>query len=493
LLGRSADYLRACAITCLCTAIGFPLSPHIDPINLVMIYLLGSTVAGLYLSRPASAFNAVTNMLAFDYFFVPPAFSFEVEDTQYLFSLVVMLFVAIVIANLMVTIRRNSRMAEAREQRTALLYAMSRELAVANDLEAIVAVAIRHIAAVFRSQALVLLADDQGRLESPKQPNDAIDLGVAEDVAARGVRALKDGIYLPLHGGRRNMGVLVVRAEPSEPNLSAEKSLLLDNFATQLALALERAQLAEAAEAARFAAERAALRNTLLTSISHDLRTPLAAIAGAGSLIAQPDYALNADRRTTLGHLIERKARDMSQLLSNVLELMRMEFATGNLRTDWHAIEDLVALALRSHVGRLGARRLVVDLPPDLPEILVDATLIVQILDNLLENAAKYTPLATTVTISASSRVGSVVLAVCDDGPGLPPGDPERLFEKFQRGRAESNVVGVGLGLAICRAAARLHGGDIRAGNNPGGGARFEITLPMLSQVDALPSPEFVS
>jgi two-component system sensor histidine kinase KdpD len=289
------------------------------------------------------------------------------------------------------------------------------------------------------------------------------------------------------------MGVLVVRAEPSEPNLSAEKSLLLDNFATQLALSLERAQLAEAAEAARFAAERAALRNTLLTSISHDLRTPLAAIAGAGSLIAQPDYALNADRRTTLGHLIERKARDMSQLLSNVLELMRMEFATGNLRTDWHAIEDLVALALRSHVGRLGARRLVVDLPPDLPEILVDATLIVQILDNLLENAAKYTPLATTVTISASSRVGSVVLAVCDDGPGLPPGDPERLFEKFQRGRAESNVVGVGLGLAICRAAARLHGGDIRAGNNPGGGARFEITLPMLSQVDALPSPEFVS
>lgn len=493
MLGRSADYLRACAITCLCTAIGFPLSPHIDPINLMMIYILGSTVAGLYLGRAASAFNAVTNMLAFDFFFVPPAFSFEVEDTQYLFSLAVMLVVAIVIANLMVTIRRNSQTAQARERRTALLYAMSRELAIANDADAIVGVAVRHICAVFHSKAVVLLADDLGRLESPVASDEPVDFAHAEAVAASGVRSHKGGIYLPLQGSRRKLGVIVVWPQPAARMLSAEKSLLLDNFAAQLALSLERAQLAEAAEAARFAAERAALRNTLLTSISHDLRTPLAAIAGAGSLIAQPDYALNSDRRTTLGQLIERKARDMSQLLSNVLELMRMEFATGNLRTDWHAIEDLVALALRSHASRIGQRQLVVDLPPDLPEVLVDATLIVQILDNLLENAAKYTPLGTKITISASAGIGSIVLAVCDDGPGLPPGDPERLFEKFQRGRAESNVVGVGLGLAICRAAARLHGGDIRACNNPGGGACFEITLPMLSQVDALPSPELVA
>jgi two-component system sensor histidine kinase KdpD len=237
--------------------------------------------------------------------------------------------------------------------------------------------------------------------------------------------------------------------------LPTEQLNLLDAFAAQLALSLQRARLAEDAEAARISAERALLRNTLLASISHDLRTPLSAIAGAGSLIAQPEYALNADRRTTLGNLIERKARDMSQLLTNVLELMQMEFGNATLRTDWHAVDDLVALALRTNQARLAQWRTVVSLPTDLPLILVEATLIVQILSNLLENAAKYTPPGTTITLSAAVAEKNILLTVADDGPGLPPGDPERLFEKFQRGRSESNIVGVGLGLAICRAAAR--------------------------------------
>jgi two-component system sensor histidine kinase KdpD len=249
--------------------------------------------------------------------------------------------------------------------------------------------------------------------------------------------------------------------------------------------------LAEAAEAAKISAERALLRNTLLASISHDLRTPLSAIAGAGSLIGQPEYALNVDRLTTLGHLIERKARDMSQLLTNVLELVQMEFGDGALHADWHAIDDLVGLGLRACTARLAQWRITLDLPTDLPLILVEPTLVVQILSNLLENAAKYTPAGTTITISAAARDENLLLTVADDGPGLPPGDPERLFEKFQRGRSESNVVGVGLGLAICRAAARLHGGDIRAINNPGGGARFEITLPMATQLHVRPAMEF--
>jgi two-component system sensor histidine kinase KdpD len=264
----------------------------------------------------------------------------------------------------------------------------------------------------------------------------------------------------------------------------------LDAFAAQLAMSLQRARLAEAAEAARISAERALLRNTLLASISHDLRTPLSAIAGAGSLIAQPEYALNVDRRTTLGLLIERKARDMSQLLTNVLELMQMEFGSGTLRADWHAIDDLVALALRTNEARLAQWRIAVSLPADLPLILVEATLIVQILSNLLENAAKYTPPGTNITISAAVREKNIFLAVSDDGPGLPPGDPERLFEKFQRGRSESNIIGVGLGLAICRAAARLHGGDIHAMENVGGGACFEINLPLETQADVAPPAE---
>jgi two-component system sensor histidine kinase KdpD len=499
------DYLRALAITALTTAIAFPLSSYFGLVNIVMIYLLGTTIGALRLGRGPSVLLATANTLAFDYFFVPPLFSFDVEDTQYLFTLGVMLIVALVIANLMVSIRRHREIADAREQRTAVLYAMSRELAVATDAQAMAAAAVRHICAVFHSTAVVLIADDRERLApmlsepmssdelasaEVRSPLPDFDLEFAQGVVARGERCIKGGIYLPLQGSRRVRGVIVVCPQPPARILPTEQLNLLDAFAAQLALSLQRARLAEAAEAARLSAERALLRNTLLASISHDLRTPLSAIAGAGSLIAQPEYALNVDRRTTLGHLIERKARDMSQLLTNVLELMRMEFASGTLRTDWHAVDDLVGLALRTNEARLAQWRTVIDLPVDLPMILVEATLVVQILSNLLENAAKYTPPGTTITISAAAREKTVLLVVADDGPGLPPGDSERLFEKFHRGRSESNIIGVGLGLAICRAAARLHGGDIHAMDNVGGGARFEISLPLDPQADVAPLTE---
>jgi two-component system sensor histidine kinase KdpD len=478
------DYLRALTISGLCTALAFPLAPYFGLVNIVMLYLLGTAIGALILGRGPSVALATVNMLAFDFFFVPPLYSFDVEDARYLFTLGVMLVVALIIANLMVSIRLHREIADAREQRTAVLYAMSRELAVATDAQAMAAAAVRHICAVFHSSAVVLLADAQGSLspmssEAAPPPLPAFDLEFAQDVVARGERGIKDAIYLPLQGSRRVKGVIVVRLQPPSRALPTEQLNLLDAFAAQLALSLQRARLAEAAQVARISEERALLRNTLLASISHDLRTPLSAIAGAGSLIAQPEYALNADRRTTLGYLIERKARDMSQLLTNVLELMQMEFGNGALRSDWHAIDDLVSLALRANEARLAQLRISLDLPADLPLVMVEATLIVQILSNLLENAAKYTPPGTTVTISAAAHEKHISLVVADDGPGFPPGDPERLFEKFQRGRSESNIVGVGLGLAICRAAARLHGGEIHAKDNPGGGARFEITLPV--------------
>jgi two-component system sensor histidine kinase KdpD len=466
----------------------------------------------------------VANILAFDFFFVPPQFSFDVEDTQYIFTMGVMLIVALVIANLVVNIRRHRDLADMRERRTSVLYAMSRELAVARDMETMAAAAVRHVCAVFHSTALVLIADERGLLSPVLPPSMApastvasaatstpageptnqasappphsydpdldYDPDLAQEVVARGERLIGDAVYLPLQGSRRVKGVLVVRPQSPVQALPPDQLQLLDAFAVQLAHSLRRARLAEAAEAARIAAERASLRNTLLASISHDLRTPLSAIAGAGSLIAQPEYSLNSDRRTTLGSLIERKARDMSQLLSNILELMQIESSNGAPRADWHAIEDLVAHSLRANEARLAQRRIVLDVPADLPLVLVEATLIVQILSNLLENAAKYTPPGTTITISAAVREDHVLLAVADDGPGLPPGDPQRLFDKFQRGRAESTIVGVGLGLAICRAAAHLHGGDIMAMNPPEGGARFEITLPVETQFDASPPAE---
>jgi two-component system sensor histidine kinase KdpD len=339
-----------------------------------MFYLLGTTVGALRLGRGPSAFTAVTNMLAFNYLFVPPVFSFHVDDPQYVFALSVMLIVALVIGNLVISIRRHGDTADARAERIAVLYAMSRELAAASDAAAMADIAVRHIRAIFHCSVAVLIADDHDRL-SPVAPSEepagvevrlplrAIDLELAQQVVAREERLIEDVIYQPLQGGDRVRGVMIVRPERPAPAMSAEQVQLLDALAVQLALSLQRARLAKTAEAARIAADRVVQRNTLLASISHDLRTPLTTIAGAGSLIAQPEYALNVDRRTTLGLLIERKARDMARLLTNVLELMQMESPRGALRADWHGIDDMVDLALRSHEARLSEWRILVQLP----------------------------------------------------------------------------------------------------------------------------------
>jgi two-component system sensor histidine kinase KdpD len=489
----AGEYLTALAISGACTAIAYPLYPYLGPVNTAMLYLLAATLAALRLSRGPCIVLPVANILAFDFFFVPPVFSLDVEDARYIFTLVVMLVVALVIAHLMLSIRRHRDMTLAREQRTAVLYAMSRELIVATDARAMAASAVRHINAVFHASTVVLIADSQGEMTpAPRDGNSPEDLAefrvtydaaFAREVAEQGERCIKDVIYLPLQGSRRVMGAIVVQPRPAGHPLPTEQLNLLDAFAAQLAISLQRAHIAEEAEVAKIAGERVLLRNTLLASISHDLRTPLAAIAGAGSLIGQQDYAINADRRAMLGNLIERKATDMSQLLSNVLDLAKMELGQGVLRADWHAVEDLVSHSLRANQARLTGWRVLVDLPADFPLIFVEATLIVQILSNLLENATKYTPPGTTICITAAVRDEKFLLVVADDGPGLP-GDPESLFEKFQRGNPEGNVVGVGLGLAICRAAARLHGGDIRALRQPDAGARFEITLPVKMQTE---------
>jgi two-component system sensor histidine kinase KdpD len=482
---RWQGYAQALLITAVCTVAALPFADQLGLVNIIMLYLLGTTLGSLRLGRGPAVLLATASMLAFDYFFVPPLLSFNVQDSQFIFTLAVMLLVALVIANLMVGIRRHRDLADARERRTAVLYSMSRELAVAADAAAMAAAAMRHIHEVFHCTAAVLIDDDGGHLEpiSPP-PLPAFDLEIARAVADSVERRIDEAIYLPLQGSRNVKGVIVLRPHGGAPPLHAEQLNLMDAFAAQLALSLQRARFAESAEAARVAAEHALMRNTLLASISHDLRTPLAAIAGAGSLIAQPEYALNADRRNTLGVLIERKARDMSQLLSNVLELMQMEFGSGALRADWHSIDDLIGLALRTNEARLAQWRIALSVPGDFPLILVEPTLIVKTLSNLLENAAKYTPPGTTVSISAVQQDGGILLVVADDGPGLPPGDPERLFEKFQRGHAESNIIGVGLGLAICRAAVGLHRGTIRAMPSPGGGTRFEIILPVETKLN---------
>jgi two-component system sensor histidine kinase KdpD len=488
---RWKRYVAAAAISAACTVVAFGMFPYLELSNLVMVYLLGVVVAGLRVGRVPSVLTAVLNVICFDFFFVPPRFTFAVADVQYLLTFIVMLTVALVIATLMARVRQQTRVAGARERRTALLYAMSRELAATRGSDSMARLAVTHVTEVFDCECVVLLSDGGGRLRYPaEQPMEGsfrgADLAVAQWVADHGRRAglgsdtlpAAPALYLPLGEGRRGLGVLAVKPRNPRRVLLPEQRHLLETFAAQIGLALERAGLAETAAGARVAAERETLRNTLLASISHDLRTPLAAMAGAASTLVSRGAALDDATRTNLARSIESKARDMSELVSKVLDLMRFDSGELTLRRDWESLEDLVSAALEHNEQRLAEHRVEIALPADLSLVYVDAMLVAQVLTNLFENAAKYTPAGTVITVTAREEERAVRVIVEDNGPGLPGGDPERLFDKFQRGIQEGTIVGAGLGLSICRAIVQAHGGKITAGTRPGGGARVELTLP---------------
>jgi two-component system, OmpR family, sensor histidine kinase KdpD len=490
-------YARAVLVSAACTAVAFLMYPHFELVNLAMVYLLGVTVAGLRLGRGPAVLASVLNVAAFDFCFVPPRYNFAVTDAQYLVTFAVMLTVALVIANLTANVRQQTRVAGARERRTALLYAMSRELAATRGITHMARVAVRHVAEVFECKAVVLLPGAGGKLHYPTNPPleqslVGADLAVAQWVADHGRQAglgtdtlpAAPALNVPLGDAERRLGVLAVLPGNPRRVLLPEQRHLLETFAGQIGIALERAQLAERAETTRVAAESESLRNTLLASISHDLRTPLSVMAGAGSTLAEQGAALDEATRQSLARSIETKAHEMSELISNVLDLVRFESGQTVLRRDWEDLDDLVQSARSAGGARLDAYSIDMHTLLDLPPVYVDAKLIVQLFGNLFDNAAKYTPPGTQVTVTAAPDGPILHVTVDDNGPGLPPGNPARLFEKFQRGHEEGSIVGVGLGLAICRAIVREHGGDITARERPGGGARLEFTLPLAPPAD---------
>ena len=492
---RWSRYGEALAICAACTVMAALMFPHFELTNLVMVYLLGGTVAALRLGRGPATLAAFVNVAAFDFCFVPPRFSFAVSDLQYLVTFAVMLAITLVIANLVASVRAQTRVAGARERRTSLLYAMSRELASNRSLPGLSQLAVKHVGETFASEAVVLLPDRSGHLQMPREaPYPGLlaeaDLSVGQWVfdhgkpAGLGTDTLPAALaqYLPLIGTSRTLGVLAVRPAQRRRLLLPEQRHLLETFAGQIALAIERAQLAEEAELARVAAETESIRNTLLASISHDLRTPLAVITGASSALNDPALKLSPEARSQLVRSIDAKAREMSELSSNVLDLMRFEAGEVRLRCDWQTLDDLVGTALARLDARTIDHPIDVLLPADLPAVYVDAPLITQVLVNLFDNAIKHTPPGTNITVRAQLEGCVLRVVVEDTGAGLPAGDPELLFAKFQRGRDEGNVGGAGLGLAICRAIINAHGGDIsaarREADGQGRGARFEFTLP---------------
>jgi two-component system sensor histidine kinase KdpD len=492
-------YAQATAVVTLATGVDWLMFPFFELSNLIMVYLLGVIVVATRHGRGASLLASVVSVAAFDFFFVPPYFTFAVADTQYLVTFAVMLLVALVISGLTIRIRTQAEAARQRERRTAALYAMSREFAGAQGMDELLKIAVRHVGEVFHSQVVVLLPDAGGRLapwSSGQFEMDANELGVSRWVyehrqaAGLGTGTLPgaSALYLPLVASRGAVGVLGVRPADRHALDAPEQLHQLETFANQTALAVERAQLADEAQQAQVQIETERLRSSLLSSVSHDLRTPLAAITGAVSTILENGSPLDAQTRQELLESVREEAERLNRLVQNLLEMTRLESGALQLQREWHPPEEVIGAALSRLGKRLAGRRVTARVPPDLPLVAIDDVLIEQVLVNLLDNALKYTPPGSPINILATATDRAVTVEVADRGPGLPRGEEDKVFEKFYRGQPAGGR-GAGLGLAICEGIVRAHGGRIWAHNLPEGGVAFLFTLPITDAPPAVVTP----
>jgi two-component system sensor histidine kinase KdpD len=493
----------------LCTVLAWLLFSHLTEANLIMLYLLGVAVVAMRCGRGPAIWASVLSVAAFDFFFVPPYLTFAVTDMAYLVTFTVMLFVALVISTLTIRLRQQAEAARQRERRTASLYAMSRELASTRSVDDLLQAAARHISAVFESQVALLLPQASGRLApwprgTGEESSDAVErpmfvpgareAGIAQWVydhqhmAGLGTTTLPsaEALYLPLVAARGTVGVLGVL--PAQPRrlLTPEQVALLETFASQTALALERALLAEEAQHAQLQVETERLRNSLLSSVSHDLRTPLTAITGATSTLLEEERRLDAPTRHELLHTVHEEADRLNRLVSNLLAMTRLESGAIQVHKEWQPLEEVVGAALTRLDAPLRARPLTTYLPADLPLVPLDSVLIEQVLINVLDNAIKYTPPGSPLSLSAWTTDGAVTVEVADQGPGLPPGEEQRVFEKFYRAQRPGESSGAGLGLTICRGIIEAHGGHIWAENRSGGGTAFRFTLPLTGTPPAM-------
>ncbi len=477
-----------------CTAVARLIFPYFDAANLVMLYLLGVVGVASRFGRGASILASVLSVIAFDFFCVPPYYSFAVADTQYLVTFGVLLVVALVISRLTVRTRQQAEAARQRERRTASLYAMSRDLASARGREDLVAITLRQIKEVFGGDPVILLPDAQGSLTAAStlsQP-DHNEIGVAQWVLDRGAMAGQGtntlpgakGLYLPLQVSQKTLGVVGIFMD--EP-LAPEPLHLLETFVSQTAIALERDQLANQAQQAQVQVQTEQLRNTLLSSVSHDLRTPLAVITGASSSLLATEPTTSS--RYELLETIYEESDHLNRLVRNLLDMTRLEGGTIILNREWQPLEEVIGAALSRLEKSLHQHILTTQLPPDLPLVCIDSLLITQVLINLLENALKYTPAQSAIEISALFDHNAITVTLQDNGPGLIAGHEEQIFEKFYRAQPAGLATGVGLGLTICRAIIEAHGGKIWAENNVLGGARFCFTLP-ITEPPPLPQAE---
>jgi two-component system sensor histidine kinase KdpD len=490
--GNWLAYLKAAAICAVATGLATPLAGVIELTNIAMLFLLAVLIVAMRLGRGPAVASSFLAVAAFDFFFVAPRFSFAVSDAQYLMTFAVMLSVALITGQLTARYKQHADVATVREARARALYEMARDLSAALLPMQIAEACDRFLSVEFGAQAALLLTDAgdhlqvetvnaKGRSGSPP----IVDEGVARwafdhgEAAGLSTDTLPGSplLYLPLKAPMRTRGVLAIAPRDPLRVQGPEARRQLETFASLVAIAVERMHYVEVAQSTLLQMESESLRNSLLAAISHDLRTPLSVLVGLAESIRLTQPPPTDDQARLAGTLKEEALR-MSVKVNKLLDMARLQAGKIQLNRQWQPLEEIVGSALMATAAPLAAHSVSAVLPDDLPLIEIDAVLIERVLCNLLENAAKFTPAGTHISISAAVRGSEVDVWVDDSGPGFPKGREEAIFEKFERGARESATPGVGLGLAICRAIVAAHGGSIHAENRAGGGARFVFSLP---------------
>jgi two-component system sensor histidine kinase KdpD len=484
-------YLVSAVVVALALGCGEVLARFLNVQNVALVFLTAVLVSAVAFGLGPALFASLLSVLAFNLFFLPPYFSITIADPENIVALFFFLVVALVASNLTASVRAQAMMARRRARTTEDLYLFSRKLAGIASMDDLLWVISSQVASMLRVR-VVLFLPENGSLElktawPPEDVAEEADLAAAKwswesnRPAGRGADTLPGArrLFLPMRTGRGPVAVIGIDSDKQGPLLTPDEQRLLDALADQAALAIERIKLSEDFDKAQRAAERDRLQAALLTSISHDLRTPLASILGAADgLAGLPD--LTCDDRKALLSTIREEAERLNRFIANLLDMTKLESGALAPNLDFVDIGEVVGSTLRRAENILGDHHVETALASDLPMVRLDPVLFEQVLFNLLDNAAKYAPAGTAISIEGERAGTSVRLQVLDEGPGIPKAELERVFDKFYRVRkSDSQRAGTGLGLAICRGFVEAMGGTIEAGSRAEGhGAAFTITLP---------------
>lgn len=477
----------------LANGLSFLMYPYFELSNLIMVYLVGVMVTAIHCGRWPAILFSFMSVLAFDFFFVPPRFTFSVADTHYILTFIVMFLVALVISHLTTQIRLKAEVARSQERQSAAMHALSRQLASTRGFEEIVQVAVTHFSEVFACKVAGLLPNGEGELQVAEGDQTIFikditkELSVARwsydngQLAGWGTQTepTAEILYIPLQAASTSLGVLALRPKDPDHLLAPEQLRLFESLAKQVALALEVERLQKTALEAQIEVESERLRSSLLGSVTHDFQTPLAAIMGSASSLLDLESQLDAKLAREMLSTIYDEAERLSRLVSNLLNIAKLGSGALRLQKELQPLEEVLGAALNRLEKKLSDRQVTISLPPDLPMIPLDAALAEHIFINLLENALKYTSPGSPLSISAVEKDQELEVELADNGPGFPPEDLDKIFNMFYRGTKNLDQKGYGLGLSICRGIVEAHGGRIWALNRPGGGAAVRFTFPL--------------